>query len=136
MTEQEYNSITDQQGAQVVDNKGKILVACLDRSGSMGGRPMEAVKLGAKKIGETLLSNTVNCPFERFITLTYDTQLEQIEIPKLEDYNKKIDTVNARGGTSFTIVFNWLLDFVNKSPCKELTIIFFTDGEDTSGGQH
>jgi hypothetical protein len=27
------------------------------------------------------------------------------------------------------------LDFVNKTPVKELTIIFFTDGEDTSSGQ-
>jgi uncharacterized protein YegL len=71
----------------------------------MSGRPMEAVKMGAKKIGETLLENAGASPFERFITLTYDTQLDLIEIPELEAYKKKIDTVNARGGTSFSIVF-------------------------------
>jgi len=41
----------------------------------MSGRPMEAVKMGALKIGEQLLEG-INRPFEKFITLTYDSIIE------------------------------------------------------------
>jgi uncharacterized protein with von Willebrand factor type A (vWA) domain len=79
MSEGEYRRLTEaEEGKPVTNNKGKTLVVCLDRSGSMSGRPMEAVKIGALKIGEQLLGGS-DKPFEKFITMTYDTKVETFD---------------------------------------------------------
>ena len=44
----------------------------------MSGRPMEAVKMGALKIGQQLLGGS-DKPFEKFITMTYDTKVETFD---------------------------------------------------------
>lgn len=71
MKEAEFLDFTEAKNGKVVDNKGKVLITCLDRSGSMSGRPFEAVKIGALKIGEALWAGAEK-PFERVITLLYD----------------------------------------------------------------
>ncbi len=73
MNEKEFINLTDSEGPKGIDNKGKVLLTCLDRSGSMSGAPLECVKLGALKLGETLLNGGIERPFERFITMLYDT---------------------------------------------------------------
>lgn len=85
MTEHEYLQFTEAKDGKVVDSKGKVLIMCLDRSGSMSGRPFEAVKVGALKIGEALWSSDVK-PFERVITLLYDTSIEIRESNDLDSY--------------------------------------------------
>lgn len=53
----------------------------------MSGRPYEAVKVGAGKLGDASLSQEKSSrPFERFITLTYDSSLEVKETDDLEEY--------------------------------------------------
>ena len=68
---------------------------------------MECVKLGALKLGETLLSGG-DRPFERFITMLYDTQIDTYESNNLEAYTTYIKNVRARGSTDFKKVFNWI----------------------------
>ena len=59
---------------KVVENvgKNKILVQCLDISGSMSGAPINALKLGAEIIGETYYKAEQR-PFEQFHTMTYNS---------------------------------------------------------------
>ena len=134
MSEEQYRTLTEaQEGKIVSNNKGKTLVVCLDRSGSMSGRPMKAVKMGALKIGEQLLGGTEK-PFENFITMTYDTKVETFEGTDHEQFKKFINGVGARGSTDFVKVFKWIDNYYHEG-LKELTVIFFTDGEDTCNGK-
>jgi uncharacterized protein with von Willebrand factor type A (vWA) domain len=132
MSEQEYLEFSGAKDGKVVDNKGKVLMMCLDRSGSMAGRPFEAVKLGATKIGEAIWDANVN-PFERVITLLYDTSVEHTENKDLDSYKRYISGLKTRGSTDFKKVFEHIYDYVvdPKNLIKELTVIFFTDGQDT-----
>ena len=52
----------DSQPKQVASNKNKILIQCLDKSGSMSGTPINSLKDGALLIGENVLTNSP--PFE------------------------------------------------------------------------
>jgi uncharacterized protein with von Willebrand factor type A (vWA) domain len=111
MSEQEYLEFSAAKDGKVVDNKGKVLMMCLDRSGSMSGRPFEAVKLGATKIGEAIWASDVN-PFEHVITLLYDTSIEHIESKDLDSYKRYIRGLEIGGGTYFKIVFDHIYDYV------------------------
>ena len=132
MSEKEYLELSGAKDGKVVDNKGKVLMMCLDRSGSMAGRPFEAVKLGATKIGEAIWDTDAN-PFERVITLLYDTSVEHVESKDLDSYKRYISGLNTRGSTDFKKVFEHIYNHVvdQKNLIKELTVIFFTDGQDT-----
>jgi uncharacterized protein YegL len=92
MGEPEFVDFTGAKDGKVNDNTGKILISCLDRSSSMSGRPFEAVKIGALKIGDSLLGNTVN-PFERVISLLYDSSIETNETTNLVEYKKYISAL-------------------------------------------
>jgi len=132
MSELEYLEFSGANDGKVVDSKGKVLMMCLDRSGSMAGRPFEAVKLGATKIGEAIWDSGAN-PFERVITLLYDTSVEHVESKDLESYKRYISGLGTRGSTDFKKVFEHIYQHVvgQKNLIKELTVIFFTDGQDT-----
>lgn len=56
-----------------VSNKGKVLIQCLDRSGSMKGGPMDALKEGAMLSGDAVFGKSIEeNSFERVITIPYD----------------------------------------------------------------
>ena len=104
----------------------------------MGGRPYQAVKVGAHKIGKACLSDEVEArPFERFITITYDSRLEVYESKDAEAYAKFIDSTSPRGATDFKMVFDWLKKFIleNGINISDLVIVFFTDGCDTTNSK-
>lgn len=97
----------------------------------MSGRPIEAVKLGALKIAEQLYGNVQN-PFEKFITLTYDSKIETFDGNNIDSFKSFISSVGARGSTDFRKVFEWISNFIKtQKDLKEIVVIFFTDGEDT-----
>ena len=55
MSEGEYRRLTEaEEGKPVTNNKGKTLVVCLDRSGSMEGHPLEAAKGSLLKLIDRL----------------------------------------------------------------------------------
>jgi len=78
---------------------------CLDRSSSMSGKPFEAVKLGATKIGEAIWASHVN-PFEHVITLLYDHLIEHTESKDLDSYKRYISGLQTRGSTDFKKLFD------------------------------
>jgi hypothetical protein len=51
----------------------------------MSGRPIEAVKMGALKIAEQLCGG-VQDPFEKFITLTYDSFIQTFEGKSIDNF--------------------------------------------------
>ena len=58
-------------------NKGRVLIQCLDRSGSMWGKPFEALCAGALQMGQACLGDEP--PFERFITIFFDNGKPEIK---------------------------------------------------------
>ena len=75
--EEEYNRLIDANSAEAVPKPGqnKVLIQCLDISGSMGGSPIEALKIGAKIIGEKYF-DAEERPFEEFHTYCYNNECE------------------------------------------------------------
>ena len=65
----------DANNAEAVRNPGqnKVLIQCLDTSGSMSGSPIEALKLGAKIIGEKYY-DAEERPFEQFHIYLYNSE--------------------------------------------------------------
>lgn len=129
MSEASFKELSGGQN-KVVSNKGKVLILCLDRSGSMNGRPFESLKVGVLQIAEAVLGQ--NRPFERFISILYDDRVEDSEKASFEEYQNYIKAANTRGCTDFVKCFTWMDDFCqkNKNKIEELTVIFFTDGLD------
>jgi hypothetical protein len=71
-------------------------------------------------------------PFEHMIALAYDDRLEKHHYSNLIDYQSWIHGLYARSRTNFKIVFDEILELQMSTPdLTEITVIFFTDGEDT-----
>ena len=115
-------------------NKGRVLIQCLDRSGSMHGKPFEALKAGAMQMGEACIGDEP--PFERFITIFFDNGRPEVkETQNKEEYLQYMRNQNTRGAEDFVKCFKWINDNVlenNNGKVEDLTIIFLTDGVDTS----
>ena len=85
------------------------MILCLDKSGSMAGTPYNALKEGAKLVGKSIFDND---EFEHFATLFYDQRADAFQCKKYEDYERKVNSSNASGGTSFGACFSWIIDFI------------------------
>lgn len=108
-----------------------MLIQCLDRSGSMSGRPMAALHEGALHLGKTIIDAEIK-PFQRFLTITYDNQLAEMETDNWDTYEKFIKGTFARSMTNFKICFDRILEVIAADDSiTDLTVIFFTDGADT-----
>lgn len=58
--------------------KDRMLILCLDRSGSMFGSPWDALISASKVLGDRVCVDH-KAPFEHFYTLAYDNQIEEYE---------------------------------------------------------
>ena len=69
-------------------------------------------------------------PFERFVTMVYDTNVKLEESETLNDYDLFLYNVRAGNSTNFKKVFDEISNLVKKNnkSIRELTVIFFTDG--------
>ena len=97
----------------------------MDKSGSMSGTPIEAVKKGALQIGKTIYDQN---DFQYFIYAFYDHEAYSHEAKTYEIYSKGISSTHASGGTNFIAVFKYLQSFVESKNVSDLSVIFFTDG--------
>jgi uncharacterized protein with von Willebrand factor type A (vWA) domain len=90
MTETNYKKLCQagegEQEVVINPGKGKMLIQVLDKSGSMYGRPEEALREGAKLIGNAYTS-AAQAPFEHFITIAYDHEMtEYVWNGNVEEY--------------------------------------------------
>ena len=92
---------------------------------------MEALKEACLQLGKRYFASD-NKAFEKFITLTHDHEIEREFVSNnLESYEKQINSLYARGGNNFLIVFERILAIIKENPgLEELVIFFVTDGCD------
>lgn len=85
LSEKEYQSLTGiTAGADdFKSSKGRALILCLDKSGSMSGTPFKALLKGAEMIGESLYATK---DYERCAICFYDDLVKTKEPKNLEDY--------------------------------------------------
>lgn len=73
MPQTEYAQVMENEGVQVSDSKGKFIICCFDKSGSMSGAPFKALKEGANMLAEKIYSGD---NFEGVITLFFDDRCD------------------------------------------------------------
>jgi len=96
------SGVTPGQELIVNKSKGRAMVLCLDKSGSMSGRPFEALKQGAVMLASSIFETS---GFQHFETYLYDEKVLTIESPNLENYKQKVTALKAGGSTNFVAVF-------------------------------
>ena len=136
MTEAEYQQLILGDGeANLNPGKNKMLLQCLDVSGSMYGRAMESLKEGCMQLGKRFFGGDVRA-FEKFVTMTHHHIIEkEFQSENLEEYEKEIQKLHAHGGNNFLNVFKRIHEIIEENPnLEELEIIFVTDGHDTVDG--
>ena len=92
MSEKDYNKLIVGDGEAVIMNPGKnkMLLQALDVSGSMCGRPMEALKEACQQLGQRYFGSD-NRAFEKFITLTHNHDIdEEFQSESLETYKTRV----------------------------------------------
>ena len=79
MTETEYQELLTGEKGKAVDlnaGKGKMLAILMDRSGSMAASHCEALRAGAKMIGQ-VFADSAQAPFEHFYAISYDHEMKE-----------------------------------------------------------
>ena len=122
---QALTGITPGQDLVEVKKKGRAMILCLDKSGSMAGRPFDALKQGAAMVGKTVFEGG---DFQHFVTLFYDQEAETV-VGNQGSYEAEVNKRKAGGSTNFVAVFKAIEAFVKKTgTLSDVSIIFFTDG--------
>jgi hypothetical protein len=82
----QYQALTGvMPGQELIESKkkGRSVVLCLDKSGSMAGRAFEALKQGAEMVGQQIFEKD---EFQFFMTVFYDEKAEAFKSPNFNDY--------------------------------------------------
>ena len=133
MTGAKFRSLTD---SAVIDEAaererrriGRALIICLDRSGSMSGKPYEVLQEGSIMIAKSLFENK---EYQHFLTVFYASSAEELVTNTFEEYQTKMNATRAGGGTDFGSAFDCIQGFVQRTPgLRDISVIFFTDGQD------
>lgn len=114
MSQKEYDELTGQDSSKPqATNKGKVLIQCLDRSGSMSGAPMTALKQGADLVGESVFGDgSQERAFQRVITIPYGSAISVSEDTNLNQYKSVINNISAGSMTDFKKVFDQIVKIV------------------------
>jgi uncharacterized protein with von Willebrand factor type A (vWA) domain len=135
MTGDQYQALTGIIPGQELlgsTKKDRAMILCLDKSGSMAGTAFNALKQGA---GIVATQVNMQKEFQTFITLFYDTSAKVYECKTDRDfaqYENELTKHKAGGSTSFVEVFNYINKYLKSDgKLKDVSIIFFTDGQDT-----
>lgn len=126
MTQGDFEALSSSK-AKIKSSKGKAIILCLDKSGSMSGTPYEALKQGCLELGKTLFSGDL---FEHIVICLYESYVNASVHVKEETYAQVLRGSYAGGGTNFVVVNDYIEKFVQENQVSDLSVIFFTDGED------
>lgn len=125
-------------GKLEITNTGKVyknlVLAVIDKSGSMSGSPMNQVKYSLKGITNLSIQNK-NL---KTVIVTYNDYASSLEIDNTldrEHYDHVFSSLYAGGGTSFTSAFVEIVklanQYANDNDFACMTILFLTDGQDS-----
>jgi len=128
----EQFTLLNESGKKRASNSGKHLILFNDKSGSMSGGPFNTLIEGCLQLSDSLFPEDGEKAFESVDVCFYDNNTS-IKYPKSRDeYIKIIKNEKIGGSTNFSACF----DYINKKvkECQdgdEISMVFFTDGEDT-----
>lgn len=115
-----------------------LLITVIDKSGSMCGPPIDQVKYSLKRITDLAYKHKNLCTS----VVTYNDRAECRKIDTTSDkhhYDHIFGQITAGGGTSFSAAFDKIIEVAtahaNDAEIACLTILFLTDGEDSSLGK-
>ena len=129
LTQSNYQGLTGITPGQASRSlKGKGLILCLDKSGSMAGKPFEALKQGASIVGKSIFEAN---EFQTFATCFYDDKATTEAHNNAAKYQEMVTWSRAGGSTNFVNVFLQIEKFCKEFSIQDISIIFFTDGCDT-----
>lgn len=78
----DYNKLINPTGKKA---EPSTLILCLDKSGSMSGKPFDALKLGALDVAKRVMEDSI---FENFLTYVYDDKVHKVNFTDYETYEK------------------------------------------------
>ena len=111
------------------NKKGRAMILMLDKSGSMAGKPFDALKKGAQIISESVFKTK---EFQYFQSVFYDITAKELECQgeaNLPDYINRLKALKAGESTNFVNCFKYIEKYVKtKVGLGDLSVIFFTDG--------
>jgi hypothetical protein len=103
------------------------LVLVLDRSGSMGGSPIEDSKIAMKNIVD-------QTPRDVKITLvTFDNNAQAYNPKNHDEAKRLITSFHTGGSTSFSAAIDTITANIDTSK-TDINIVFLTDGQDNASG--
>lgn len=122
--------------------KQSLFILAVDKSGSMGGNPIDQVKMALKHVIGLSRSNQMM----KVILITYDSYSNLIDVSgPLPTVLQKIESIRASGGTNFKSAFSLISDVLSKYEYSEeatgeniinnATICFLTDGQSGENAQ-
>ncbi|KAG0308003.1 hypothetical protein BGZ98_009223 [Dissophora globulifera] len=130
-----------QSSAPIKAKKEAFFDICLDVSGSMAGSGINCAKIAMQRLIDHLV-NTCNVPPSR-ITVYLFSHICKVRRLGQDDDKEWFNLISAGGGTDFECVFKAIIsntkanirEIGNADVDVDLTLFFFTDGEDSSIAQ-
>ena len=108
----EITLTVDPAKVQKLEKPKSALVLCLDKSGSMGGEPINAVRKGAYDVAK--MHSEANT-FDWMLTITFDNNWNLYMYKDLNQYEEENNKLQADGGTDFSEVFKTIQNIYNKN---------------------
>jgi uncharacterized protein with von Willebrand factor type A (vWA) domain len=79
-------------------------------------------------IGESVFAGN---DYEHVSLCYFDSGINTKTAYSLNVYQDFVKRQNANGSTNFIACFDYIRNFTQSNPIKDLAVIFFTDGQDT-----
>ena len=137
LTREQYIELMGQPDEkEQYSNKGKYLFLFNDRSGSMYGRPIEALKQANLNLCDTLYVNddepSAGDKFEEVHLVFFGTNPSDYVARTKKDFQKLTNSITATGAESFNHCHRIVEAVADRAPSgSEMYVIFMTDGCDT-----
>jgi von Willebrand factor type A domain len=111
-----------------------IVVFALDTSGSMAGSAIAAATSGVAYLWKKLIEEH-GCTHEQLVLTTFSSVSKVHNLdPRADQACAEIRRISASGGTNFRASFDTIGRCAKQSDSAHVTVVFFTDGQDTSRG--
>ena len=131
----QYEMEGQAQEAEASGSK-KSLLLFLDNSGSMSGSYMRALKEGCTQLAELIFTDEKTSKFDGIQVVFYNSQAHVSAPETRSNFLNIIDSAKAGGLTNFQDCFELIEEQLEQAAFGEqVSIVFFTDGQDTCSRQ-